>query len=114
MQKIVFFYLELLLTRRELDMGEGRWAGRLGVGQGGSVGDGWFNRDGGAQTARCGAPERRTVARSGEHELGQRREVESVGRGGREVSFAGSFYREMEGKGRGRRRKENGRPSPRH
>jgi hypothetical protein len=52
-----------------------RRAGRLGE-QEGSTDDGWFNRDGGARTARCadgearGAPERRTVARSGEHERG--------------------------------------------
>jgi hypothetical protein len=80
--------------------------------QEGSAGDGRFNRDGGAQTARHAdgearrALERRTVARSGEHERGQRREVESAGRGGREMSLVGSFYREREGKGRERRGRE--------
>jgi hypothetical protein len=59
-------------------------------------------RDGEAR----GASERRTVVRSGEHEGGLRREVVSAGRGGREVSLAGSFYRGREGKGRGCRGRE--------
>jgi hypothetical protein len=50
------------------------------------------------------------AVRFGEHERGQGvRGVESVGRGGRVVSLAGSFYREGRGE-RGRRGERNGRP----
>jgi hypothetical protein len=85
---MIVFYLGLTVRRKGT-----RRAGRLGE-QEGSTDDGWFNRDGGARTAR------RVELRNGGRWQGPA--STSAGRGGREMSLAGSFYREMEGNGRGR------------